>query len=305
MFLDPRRHGRCAVRRAVRRRHRRPGLTRMTDEPLVLGIETSCDETGVGLVRGRTLLADAVASQRRGARAVRRRGARGRQPGAPRGDGADDRAGAAPTPASGSATSTRSRSPAGPGLTGALLVGVAAAKALALGLGTPLYGVNHLAAHVAVDQLEHGPLPEPCIALLVSGGHSSLLLVRRRHRRRRRRSARPSTTRPARRSTRSRGCSACRSRAVRTSTGRRATATRRTSTFPRGLTGAARPARAPLRLLVLRAEDRGRPLGRDARARRRAGAGRRRRRVVPGGRRRRAHPQGGAGLRASTASTTC
>ena len=66
---------------------------------------------------------------------------------------------------------------AGPGLSGALLVGVAAAKAYALGLGMPLYGVNHLAAHVAVDQLEHGALPEPCIALLVSGGHSSLLLV--------------------------------------------------------------------------------------------------------------------------------
>jgi len=66
----------------------------------------------------------------------------------------------------------------GPGLTGALLVGVAAAKALALGLDRPLYGVNHLAAHVAVDQLEHGALPAPCVALLVSGGHSSLLLVR-------------------------------------------------------------------------------------------------------------------------------
>jgi len=65
----------------------------------------------------------------------------------------------------------------GPGLAGALLVGVAAAKALAVGLGKPLYGVNHLAAHVAVDTLEHGPLPEPAIALLVSGGHSSLLLV--------------------------------------------------------------------------------------------------------------------------------
>jgi N6-L-threonylcarbamoyladenine synthase len=60
---------------------------------------------------------------------------------------------------------------------GALVVGVAAAKALALALGKPLYGVNHLASHVAVDQLEHGPLPEPTIALLVSGGHSSLLLV--------------------------------------------------------------------------------------------------------------------------------
>jgi N6-L-threonylcarbamoyladenine synthase len=68
---------------------------------------------------------------------------------------------------------------AGPGLAGALLVGVCAAKAYALALGKPLYGVNHLAAHVAVDQLEHGPLPAPVVALLVSGGHSSLLLVNR------------------------------------------------------------------------------------------------------------------------------
>ena len=66
---------------------------------------------------------------------------------------------------------------AGPGLAGALLVGVAAAKSLALGLAKPLYGVNHLAAHVAVDQLEHGALPDPCLAMLVSGGHSSLLRV--------------------------------------------------------------------------------------------------------------------------------
>ena len=66
---------------------------------------------------------------------------------------------------------------AGPGLSGALLVGVCAAKAYALALGKPLYGVNHLAAHIAVDQLEHGPLPAPVVALLVSGGHSSLLLV--------------------------------------------------------------------------------------------------------------------------------
>ena len=66
---------------------------------------------------------------------------------------------------------------AGPGLAGALLVGLAAAKGYALAAEKPIYGVNHLAAHVAVDTLEHGPLPEPAIALLVSGGHSSLLLV--------------------------------------------------------------------------------------------------------------------------------
>ena len=46
-----------------------------------------------------------------------------------------------------------------------------------MSLGVPLYGVNHLAAHVAVDIVEHGPLPEPTLAMLVSGGHSSLLLV--------------------------------------------------------------------------------------------------------------------------------
>ncbi|GAA1815849.1 tRNA (adenosine(37)-N6)-threonylcarbamoyltransferase complex transferase subunit TsaD [Planosporangium flavigriseum] len=66
---------------------------------------------------------------------------------------------------------------AGPGLAGALLVGVAAAKGYAIAADKPLYGVNHLAAHVAVDTLEHGPLPAPAVALLVSGGHSSLLLV--------------------------------------------------------------------------------------------------------------------------------
>jgi N6-L-threonylcarbamoyladenine synthase len=66
---------------------------------------------------------------------------------------------------------------AGPGLAGALLVGVAAAKGYALAADKPVYGVNHLAAHVAVDTLEHGPLPEPAVALLVSGGHSSLLRV--------------------------------------------------------------------------------------------------------------------------------
>ena len=57
------------------------------------------------------------------------------------------------------------------------MVGVAAAKSLAVALGKPLYGVNHLASHVAVDIVEHGPLPEPTLAMLVSGGHSSLLLV--------------------------------------------------------------------------------------------------------------------------------
>jgi N6-L-threonylcarbamoyladenine synthase len=144
--------------------------------PLVLGIETSCDETGVGIVRGHTLLADSVASS------VEEHARFG---------------GVVPEVASRAhleamvPTIERACETAqvnlwdidavavtsGPGLAGALLVGVAAAKALAIGLGKPIYGVNHLASHVAVDQLEHGPLPEPCVALLVSGGHSSLLKV--------------------------------------------------------------------------------------------------------------------------------
>lgn len=148
-----------------------------TDSPLVLGIETSCDETGVGIVRGRSLLADAVASS---VDAHARFG------------------GVVPEVASRAHLEAMSGTiqracgeagveladldaiavTAGPGLVGALLVGTATAKALALGLGIPLYGVNHLAGHIAVDELEHGPLPEGGIALLVSGGHTSLVLVR-------------------------------------------------------------------------------------------------------------------------------
>jgi len=144
---------------------------------LVLGIESSCDETGVGLVRDGVLLADAVASSvaehaRFGgvvpevaARAhleamtptVHRALAEARV-------GLSDVDSVAVT--------------AGPGLAAALLVGTSAAKAYALTLGVPLYGVHHLAAHAAVDTLEHGPLPQPCVALIVSGGHTSLLFVR-------------------------------------------------------------------------------------------------------------------------------
>jgi N6-L-threonylcarbamoyladenine synthase len=146
------------------------------NEPLVLGIETSCDETGVGIVRGHTLLADAVASSvdehARFGGVVPEVASRAHlEAMVPTLQRACDTAGVALHDVDAIAVT------AGPGLAGALLVGVASAKALALSLGKPLYGVNHLAAHVAVDQLEHGALPDPCLALLVSGGHSSLLRV--------------------------------------------------------------------------------------------------------------------------------
>jgi N6-L-threonylcarbamoyladenine synthase len=146
------------------------------NEPLVLGIETSCDETGVGVVRGQTLLADAVASSvdehARFGGVVPEVASRAHlEAMVPTIERACETAGIRLYDVDAIAVTS------GPGLAGALLVGVAAAKGLALALGKPIYGVNHLAAHVAVDQLEHGALPEPCLALLVSGGHSSLLRV--------------------------------------------------------------------------------------------------------------------------------
>ena len=148
----------------------------MTDEPLVLGIETSCDETGIGVVRGTTLLADEVASSvdahARFGGVVPEVASRAHlEAMVPTMRRALDIAGVQLSDVDAIAVT------AGPGLAGALLVGVAAAKGYAVAAEKPIYGVNHLAAHVAVDTLEHGALPEPSIALLVSGGHSSLLLV--------------------------------------------------------------------------------------------------------------------------------
>jgi len=144
----------------------------------VLGIETSCDETGVGIVRGTTLLADAIASSvdehARFGGVVPEVASRAHlQAMVPTLRRACADAGVTPHDVDAIAVT------AGPGLAGALLVGVAAAKAYALALDKPLYGVNHLSSHVAVDLLENGPLDEPCVALLVSGGHSSLLFVPR------------------------------------------------------------------------------------------------------------------------------
>ena len=145
-------------------------------QPLVLGIETSCDETGAGLVRGHELLADSVASSvaehARFGGVVPEVASRAHlEAMVATVDRALATAGVKLAEVDGIAVT------AGPGLAGALLVGVSAAKAYALALSKPLYAVNHLAAHIAVDQLEHGPLPRPAVALLVSGGHSSLLLV--------------------------------------------------------------------------------------------------------------------------------
>ncbi|GAA3014061.1 tRNA (adenosine(37)-N6)-threonylcarbamoyltransferase complex transferase subunit TsaD [Microbacterium aurantiacum] len=156
-------------------------------EPLVLGIETSCDETGIGIVRGRTLLSNTIASSMdehaRYGGVVPEVAARAHlealQPAI---DAALAEAGASLADLDAIAVTS------GPGLAGALMVGVGAAKALAVALDKPLYAVNHLVGHIAADILrpigdgaqetDAAPVEYPTVALLVSGGHTSLLLVR-------------------------------------------------------------------------------------------------------------------------------
>jgi len=147
------------------------------NQPLVLGIETSCDETGIGIVRGTTLLANVIASSM--AEHARYGGV------VPEVAARAHLEAIIPTlrQALSDANVTLADIDAiavtsGPGLAGALMVGVGAAKALAISLGTPLYAVNHLVGHVGADVLGERAIELPTIALLVSGGHTSLLLVR-------------------------------------------------------------------------------------------------------------------------------
>ncbi len=149
------------------------------DEPLVLGIETSCDETGIGIVRGHRLLANTIASSMdehaRYGGVVPEVAARAHLEALqPTLTTALAEAGVSLADLDAVAVTS------GPGLSGALMVGVGAAKALAVSLGKPLYAVNHLVGHVGADVLdsEDGLIEYPTIALLVSGGHTSLLLVR-------------------------------------------------------------------------------------------------------------------------------
>ena len=166
-----------------------PGAEAHVDEgdaadagPLVLGIETSCDETGIGIVRGQTLLANVISSSMdehaRYGGVVPEVAARAHLEAlTPAIDAALVEAGVTLRELDAIAVT------AGPGLSGALMVGVGAAKALAVALDIPLHGVNHLVGHVGADLLSTDggpgvPLETPSIALLVSGGHTSLLLVR-------------------------------------------------------------------------------------------------------------------------------
>ncbi len=161
------------------------------DQPVVLGIETSCDETGVGIVRGRRVLANVVASSME--QHARYGGV------VPEVAARAHLEAIEPTLTEALAVAQVTWKDidaiavtAGPGLAGALMVGVGAAKGLAASRGLPLYGVNHLVGHLAADLLdplegEHAgtnhntntnTVEYPQVALLVSGGHTSLLLAR-------------------------------------------------------------------------------------------------------------------------------
>jgi N6-L-threonylcarbamoyladenine synthase len=152
---------------------------RASVQPIVLGIETSCDETAVGIVRGQELLANIVSSSmelhRRYGGVVPEVAARAHLEALPQVlSEALSTAGVSRDEIDAVAVTS------GPGLAGALMVGVGAAKGLAQSLGVPLYAMNHLVGHVGVELLrsEGRHLQLPTVALLVSGGHTSLLLVR-------------------------------------------------------------------------------------------------------------------------------
>lgn len=146
-------------------------------EPVVLGIESTCDETAAAVVRGASLVSNVVASSmeehaRYGGvipEIASRAHAESFVPVVSRAlADADldlDQVDAIAVSA-------------GPGLAGCLAVGVSGAKALAWAAGKPLYGINHVIGHIAVTQLQFGPFPDETLALIVSGGHTSLLHVK-------------------------------------------------------------------------------------------------------------------------------
>lgn len=145
-------------------------------EPIVLGIESTCDETAAAVVRGRTLVTNVVASSmqehaRYGGvipEIASRAHAEAFVPCVSRALAEADM-----TLSDVDAIAVS----AGPGLAGCLAVGVSGAKALAWASGKPLYGINHVIGHIAVTQLQFGAFPANALALIVSGGHTSLLHV--------------------------------------------------------------------------------------------------------------------------------
>jgi tRNA N6-adenosine threonylcarbamoyltransferase len=148
---------------------------------ITLGIETSCDETAVAIVEdGFTVRANLIARQEhlheRFGGVVPEVAARAHVESLnPLLDQALREAGVGFRSLDGVAVTN------GPGLVGALLVGMAAAKAISLTTGVPLIGVNHLEGHVWANFLAHGEPDPPYVALIVSGGHTMLVHIPELH----------------------------------------------------------------------------------------------------------------------------
>ena len=144
---------------------------------LVLGIETSCDETAAALVRdGREIISSVIASQiktheRFGGVVPELASREHLDKIVPIVDEAFTRADARFEDIDGIAVTV------GPGLVGSLLVGVSYAKAMAFALGKPLVGVNHIEGHIYSVAFENPPVEYPALALIVSGGHTNLFHI--------------------------------------------------------------------------------------------------------------------------------
>ena len=148
----------------------------MRENPIILGIETSCDETSAAVLRGDELLSNVISSQieihRRFGGVVPEIASRNHLTAIlPVIDEALDKAGVCKTDLDAIGVTY------GAGLVGALLVGVSAAKALAYALNIPLYAVNHIEAHIAANYLSYPQLQPPFLAVVASGGHTGVARV--------------------------------------------------------------------------------------------------------------------------------
>jgi len=144
---------------------------------LVLGIESSCDETAAAIVRdGREIVSSVIASQvethKRFGGVVPELASREHLDKiVPIVEEAFARAQVAKPQIDGIAVT------AGPGLVGSLLVGVSYAKAMAFALQKPIVGVNHIEGHIYSVAFDNPPVAYPALALIVSGGHTNLFVV--------------------------------------------------------------------------------------------------------------------------------
>src|ERR671939_1588773 len=144
---------------------------------IVLGIESSCDETAAAVVRdGREIVSSVIASQikthqRFGGVVPELASREHLDKIVPVVEEALERAQVSKTEIDGLAVT------AGPGLVGSLLVGVSYAKAMAFALDKPLVGVNHIEGHIYSVAFENPPVEYPALALIVSGGHTNLFQV--------------------------------------------------------------------------------------------------------------------------------